>query len=101
MVAVTCTQNALANINVGRRHKEVDRSGKTCYTTHLNTKGADMNKDGAMVCFTVGFFLTFGGVGTVEQSVDNAGLITGILVAVVGLLIMGCGSLAIRVLESK
>ena len=60
-----------------------------------------MNKDGAMVCFTVGFFLAFGGVGTVEQSMDDAGLLTGVVIAVVGLMIMGCGALAMRVLDNS
>lgn len=60
-----------------------------------------MNKDGAMVCFTVGFFLTFGGVGSIEQSTDGAGLLTGVAVAIVGLMIMGCGTLAMRVLDSR
>jgi hypothetical protein len=60
-----------------------------------------MNKDGAMVCFTIGLLMTFIGVGTVEQSLDNAGLFTGIIVAVVGLMVMGCGTLAMRVLENK
>jgi hypothetical protein len=60
-----------------------------------------MNKDGAMVCFTVGLLMTFGGVGTIEQSPDTAGLITGVIVAVVGLMIMGCGTLAMRILEDR
>ena len=60
-----------------------------------------MNKDGAMVCFTIGLLMTCIGVGTVEQSLDNAGLFTGIIVAVVGLMVMGCGTLAMRVLENK
>jgi len=60
-----------------------------------------MNKDGAMICFTVGFLMTLGGVGSVEQSMDTAGLITGVVVAVVGLMVMGCGTLAMRVLEDR
>jgi hypothetical protein len=51
--------------------------------------------------FTVGFFLTFGGVGTIEQSVTDAALYDGILVAVIGLMIMACGSLGMRQLDSK
>jgi len=60
-----------------------------------------MNKDGAMFCFTFGLLFTFIGVGTVEQSIDNTGLITGIVVAIVGLLVMGCGTLAMKVLEQE
>ena len=60
-----------------------------------------MTKDMAMVCFTIGFFLTFGGVGSIEQSTDTAGLLTGVLIAVVGLMVMGCGTLAMKVLDSR
>jgi len=60
-----------------------------------------MSKHAAWFMFTVGFFLTFGGVGTIEQSVTDAALYDGILVAVIGLMIMACGSLGMRQLDSK
>lgn len=60
-----------------------------------------MTRDMAMVLFTLGLVITFGAVGGIENSQDDAGLLSSSLVAVLGLMIMGCGSLAIRVLESK
>ena len=60
-----------------------------------------MTKDGAMICFTVGLLITLFGVGGVEQSITNMELLSGVLVSVVGLMVMGCGALAIRVLEGK
>jgi len=60
-----------------------------------------MNRDGAMICFTAGLVIVLGGVGGVESSVDTAGLLSSTAIAVVGLLVMGCGALAIRVLEDK
>lgn len=60
-----------------------------------------MSKHAAWFMFTVGFFLVAGGVGTIEQSVTDAALYDGILVAVLGLMIMGCGSLGMKQLESK
>jgi len=59
-----------------------------------------MTKHAAWFMFTVGFFLTAGGVGTIEQSVTDAALWDGILVAVIGLMIMGCGSLGMKQLEA-
>jgi hypothetical protein len=60
-----------------------------------------MSKHAAWFMFTVGFFLVAGGVGTIEQSVTDAALYDGILVAVLGLMIMGCGSLGMRQLEAE
>ena len=60
-----------------------------------------MNKDGAMVCFTVGLLITLFGVGGVEQSITNMELLGGVLVSLLGLAVMGCGSLAMRVLEGQ
>ena len=60
-----------------------------------------MTKDGAMICFTVGLLMTIGGVGTIEQDPTTNGLITGLLVAIVGLMVMGCGTLAMKVLEDR
>ena len=55
-----------------------------------------MNKNTALVLFTLGFFMTFGGVGSVELSTDNASLITATLVSGLGLLVMWCGTLGLR-----
>jgi hypothetical protein len=55
-----------------------------------------MNKHTAWFLWTVGFFLTAFGVGGIEQSMDNAGLYAGVLVSVVGLMTMGCGTLMMK-----
>jgi hypothetical protein len=60
-----------------------------------------MNRDGAMICFTAGLVIVLGGVGGVESSVDTAELLSSTAIAVVGLLVMACGALAIRVLEDQ
>ena len=60
-----------------------------------------MTKDSAMICFTVGLLMTIGGAGTIEQDPTTNGLITGVIVAVVGLMVMGCGTMAMRVLEDR
>ena len=60
-----------------------------------------MTANQAMFCFTVGLLMTFGGVGGIETSMDNAGLISGVLVSGVGLLIMWVGTLGMRVLEDQ
>ena len=49
-----------------------------------------------MFCFVVGLMLTAFGVGGVEQSMDDMGLLSGVLVSLVGLGIMGCGVLMLR-----
>ena len=48
--------------------------------------------DKAMVLFTVGFLMTFGGVGGIENSMTNMELVVGTLVSGVGLLIMWIGT---------
>lgn len=48
--------------------------------------------DKAMVLFTVGFLMTFGGVGGIENSMNNMELVVGTLVSGVGLLIMWVGT---------
>lgn len=48
--------------------------------------------DKAMVLFTAGFLMTFGGVGGVENSMTNMELVVGTLVSGVGLLIMWVGT---------
>ena len=48
--------------------------------------------DKAMVLFTVGFLMTFGGVGGIENSMTNMELVVGTLVSGVGLLVMWIGT---------
>lgn len=48
--------------------------------------------DKAMILFTVGFLMTFGGVGGIENSMSNMELVLGTLVSGVGLLIMWIGT---------
>ena len=59
-----------------------------------------MSKHAAWFMFTVGFFLVAGGVGGIEQSLTDGALYDSILVAVLGLGIMACGSLGMRQLEN-
>ena len=55
-----------------------------------------MNKNTAMTLFTLGFLMTFGGVGSIELSTDNVALATATLVSGLGLLVMWCGTLGLR-----
>ena len=45
----------------------------------------------------LGLLITFGGVGTIENDVSSDGLLMGMLVSIVGLLMMYCGVIALRV----
>ncbi len=49
-----------------------------------------------MFVFIVGLLITFGAVGGIEQSVTNEDLMSSMCIAIVGLLTMYAGSLAIR-----
>jgi len=60
-----------------------------------------MTANQAMFCFTVGLLMTMGGVGSIELSMTTAELVSGVLVSGVGLLIMWCGTLAMRVLDGS
>jgi len=60
-----------------------------------------MTANQSMFCFTVGLLLTLGGVGSVELSMTNAELASGVLVSGVGLLIMWVGTLGMRVLDGS
>jgi len=53
-----------------------------------------------MFCFIVGLLVTIFGVGGIEQSLDNSGLLLGALVSTVGLMIMGCGAMMIQNAEA-
>jgi uncharacterized membrane protein (UPF0136 family) len=60
-----------------------------------------MTANQSMFLFTVGFLLTFGGVGGIENSASDAELVTGVLVSGVGLLIMWVGTLGMQVLDNR
>jgi hypothetical protein len=55
-----------------------------------------MSEKSAMFVAMVGLIMTLGGVGGVENSITNAELLDSVIVAVVGLMVMGCGVLAIK-----
>jgi len=59
-----------------------------------------MKDSTAMFLVVAGLVLTLLGVGGIEASMDNVGLAQGLLVAIVGLMTMGAGVLAIRVNSS-
>lgn len=55
-----------------------------------------MTGNQSVAVLALGFMLAFGGVGGVENSVDNAQLFGSVLLAVLGLGIMYCGVLGLR-----
>ena len=55
-----------------------------------------MTERTAFFVFFVGFLVTAFGVGGIEQSMDDAGLLAGAAVSLVGCLIMWAGTLGIR-----
>lgn len=55
-----------------------------------------MTSNQSMFVFTVGLLMTLGGVGSVELSMDNLALATGVVVSGVGLLVMWVGTLGLR-----
>jgi hypothetical protein len=57
-----------------------------------------MSKNTAMVLFTFGFLMTFGAVGGIE---NDGPLVEGIILAIVGLGIMFCGTLGMKVADSQ
>jgi lysylphosphatidylglycerol synthetase-like protein (DUF2156 family) len=59
-----------------------------------------MKDSTAMFLVIAGLVLALAGVGGIETSMDNVGLAQGVLVAIVGLMTMGAGVLAIRVNSS-
>ena len=60
-----------------------------------------MSERSAMFLVVMGILMTAFGCGGIEQSMDDAGLLTGVLVSVVGLMVMGCGVLGIQQLERE
>ena len=55
-----------------------------------------MSERTAMFLVVVGLLLTAFGVGGVEQSMDDQGLLAGVAVSLVGTLIMWAGTLGLR-----
>jgi hypothetical protein len=55
-----------------------------------------MSEKSAMFVAMVGLIMTVGGVGGIENSISNTELLDSVIVAVVGLMVMGCGVLAIK-----
>lgn len=55
-----------------------------------------MSEKSAFFLSMIGFLMTLGGVGGIENSLSNTELLQSALVAVVGLAVMGCGILAIK-----
>jgi hypothetical protein len=49
----------------------------------------------------VGFLITFGGVGGIEVSANDSELLGSMIVSIVGLLVLYCGLLATRVVDSR
>ena len=56
-----------------------------------------MKTSTATVITMLGLLITFGGVGTIENDLSSNGLLVGMLVSIVGLLMMYCGVIALRV----
>jgi hypothetical protein len=55
-----------------------------------------MTENQSMFVFVTGLLMTLGGVGGVEHSVDNAGLLGGLAIAVLGLAVTYVGTLGLR-----
>jgi hypothetical protein len=55
-----------------------------------------MTSKAATFVIIAGLILTMGGVGGIENSLDNEGLIGSMLLAIVGLLAMYAGTLGLR-----
>ena len=56
-----------------------------------------MTNGTAMFMVITGLILTLLGVGGIEASLDNVGLLQGVFVSVVGLMTMGVGVLALNI----
>ena len=59
-----------------------------------------MYQRSGMFCFAVGLLVTAFGVGGIEQSLDDQGLLLGALVSSVGLSIMWAGTLMLKEVDS-
>ena len=59
-----------------------------------------MSERSAMFLVITGLIITMFGVGGVENSIETVDLLQSIAVSIVGLAVMGCGALAIRVQQN-
>jgi hypothetical protein len=55
-----------------------------------------MTTKAAMFVFITGLLVTFGAVGGIEQSITNEDMMSAMVIAIVGLLVMYAGMLGIR-----
>ena len=55
-----------------------------------------MTTNSAMFVFIVGFIMTLGAVGGIEVSVTNEDMMSSMVIAIVGLLTMFCGTLGLN-----
>jgi hypothetical protein len=55
-----------------------------------------MTTKAAMFVFITGLLVTFGAVGGIEQSITNEDMMSSMVIAIVGLLVMYAGMLGIR-----
>jgi len=60
-----------------------------------------MYERSGIFCSAVGFLLTAGGVGGIEQSITDDALVSGVLISAVGLMIMACGVLMLKEVDSR
>jgi len=59
-----------------------------------------MSERSAMFLVITGLIITMFGAGGVENSIETVDLLQSIAVSIVGLAVMGCGALAIRVQQN-
>jgi hypothetical protein len=55
-----------------------------------------MTTKSAMFVFIVGLLMTFGAVGGIEVSTTNEDMMSSMVIAIIGLLTMYCGTLGLR-----
>ena len=55
-----------------------------------------MTTKAAMFVFITGFLMTFGAVGGIEMSETNEDMMSSMVIAIIGLLTMYCGTLGLR-----
>lgn len=59
-----------------------------------------MNEKSAMFLVITGLIMTMLGAGGIENSIETVDLLQSLAVSIVGLAVMGCGALAIRVQQN-
>jgi hypothetical protein len=55
-----------------------------------------MTEKSAMFVLIIGFLITLGGVGGVENNVETIAMLDSLVISIVGLAIMYCGALGLR-----